>query len=130
MGAKLVVEVLASPELLDHPRPQVGESTYAAKLTPETLHLTPDLTPAESLRVVALERAFIRIGARRMKVLRASSSDIVVASGLLHAEDGVLALGVNGGALELTWVQPEGSRAMAGAAWWAGARLEGDVEWD
>ncbi len=61
MGAELLVEVLASPELLDHPRPQVGESTYAAKLTPETFHLTPDLSVAQARRVVRLERAFIKV---------------------------------------------------------------------
>ncbi len=42
-------------------------------------------------------------------------------------DDGVLALGSSDGALALTWVQPEGSRTMRALAWWAGARLEGDV---
>lgn len=130
MGAQLLVEVLASSELLANSRPQVGESTYAAKLTPETFHLTADLTPVQALRVVALERAYIKVRGRRMKVLRATPTDIVVARGQLRDKDDVLVLGVSGGALELTRVQPEGSRTMEGAAWWAGARLEGDVEWD
>ena len=130
MGAELLVEVLASPELLNNPRPQVGESTYAAKLTPETFHLTPELSALQARRVVALERAFIKVGARRLKILGATPSDVVVAEGFVRLHDGVLALGFSDGALALTWVQPEGSRTMEGLEWWAGARLEGAVGWD
>ncbi len=130
MGAELLVEVLASPEVLNHPRPQVGESTYAAKLTPETFHLTPDLSVRQARRVVALERAFIMVGARRVKILGVAPCELAVAEGFVRYLDGVLALGFNDGGLALTWVQPEGARTMAGLEWWAGARLEGDVEWD
>ncbi len=129
MGAQLIVEVLASPELLNNPRPQEGESTYAAKLTAETFHLTPALTTDQARRVVALERAFIKVGARRVKVLGATATNLAVAKGLLHRQGAVLALGLDDGALELTWVQPEGSHTMGAVAWWSGARLEGDVEW-
>ena len=129
MGAQLIVEVLASSELLNNPRPQVGESTYAAKLTAETFHLTPALTTEQARRVVALERAFIKVGARRVKVLGATATNLAVAKGLLHRQGAVLALGLDDGALELTWVQPEGSHTMGAVAWWSGARLEGDVEW-
>jgi methionyl-tRNA formyltransferase len=130
MGAELLVEVLSSAELLDNARPQMGESTYAAKLTPEDFHLSPELTAVQALRVVALERAYIKVGARRLRILRAAPSDVAVPRGLLHAQDNVVALGLSDGSLELTWVQPEGSRTMDGAAWWAGVRFEGDVEWD
>ncbi|NNN10096.1 MAG: methionyl-tRNA formyltransferase [Acidimicrobiaceae bacterium] len=129
MGAELLVEVLANSELLNNPRPQVGESTYAAKLTPETFHLRADFTVSHALRVVALERAFIKVGARRVKVLGAIPSDAGVANGFLRCVDGTLVMGVRGGALQLTYVQPEGSRTMGGVAWWSGARLEGEVAW-
>src|SRR6202167_6009227 len=41
-GASALIEVLASPTLLEHPHPQVGEPTYAGKITKEMLHLTPE----------------------------------------------------------------------------------------
>jgi methionyl-tRNA formyltransferase len=130
MGAELLVEVLASRELLANARPQVGESTYAAKLTPEDFHLCADLTAVQALRVVALERAFIKVSGRRLRIHRAAPSDVAAPSGRLRVEGSVLVLGLSDGSLELTWVQPEGSRTMDGVSWWAGARFEDDVEWD
>jgi methionyl-tRNA formyltransferase len=130
MGAELLVEVLASPDQLAHPRAQAGESTYAAKLTPDTFHVTTDMTPAQALRVVQLERAFVKVQGRRLRILRAAPCAVAVRTGSLRAEGPVLALGLTGGALELIWVQPEGSRTMSGAGWWAGARLGEDVEWE
>jgi methionyl-tRNA formyltransferase len=130
MGAELLVDVLANPDQLAHPRAQVGESTYAAKLTPETFHVTTDMTPVQALRVVRLERAFVKVGGRRLRILRAAPCAVVVRTGSLAAEGPVVALGLTGGALELIWVQPEGSHTMSGAGWWAGARLDADVEWE
>ncbi len=39
VGAAALIEVLATPALLEHPRAQVGEATYAEKITKEMLHL-------------------------------------------------------------------------------------------
>jgi methionyl-tRNA formyltransferase len=128
MGAQLLVEVLGDRELLRHPRAQEGESTYAAKLTPETYHVTLEMNPRQALRVIALERAFIWVQDRRLKILHARASDVVVPTGILRADNAALLLGLSGGAIELMSVQPEGARPMSGAAWRAGARLD-DVEW-
>ena len=130
MGAQLLIEVLASPEKLTQAKAQVGESTYAAKLTPETFHLAPDMDTTQARRVVALERAFVYVQGKRLRILRVASSSARVTRGHVLAQGGVVALGLNDGSLELVWVQPEGSRPMSASAWWAGARLSGDIEWN
>jgi methionyl-tRNA formyltransferase len=130
LGAKLLIEVLASSDLLTHPWPQEGESTYAAKVKPETFHVSPEMTVAQALRVVQLERAFVKVEGRRLRILRAQVGDVVVTRGFLVPSKDTVSLGLIDGALELAWVQPEGSRTMNTADWWAGARLEGAVEWD
>jgi methionyl-tRNA formyltransferase len=130
MGARLLTDVLASEELLANPWPQVGESTYAAKLTPETFHLTSRMDVAQARRVVRLERAYFKVQGQRLRVLRVGSLGEAVAPGSLTARGNSLYAGFADGALELAWVQPEGSRTMSGADWWAGARFVGPVTWD
>ena len=130
LGAHLLVEVLASPDLLSHPWPQQGESTYAAKLTPETFHITPEMTVDEARRVVQLERAFIKVEGRRLRILRAATGEVDVAPGVVTASAESVHVGLRDGSLVVHWVQPEGSRTMSGVAWWAGARLDGDAAWD
>jgi methionyl-tRNA formyltransferase len=130
MGAQLVVDVLADPELLAHPWAQEGTSTYAAKLTPETFHVTPQMTVSQALRVVQLERAFVKVRGRRLRILRAAPTSAVAPTGSVLADGGVVGLGLADGVLELSWVQPEGSHTMSGAEWWAGARLDAENEWD
>ncbi len=130
LGAELLTEVLSDVNALAHPHPQVGESTYAAKLTPETFHLTPDMSLTQAQRVVRLERAFVKVQERRLRVLGATPASLTVPPGSLRNVGGVVALGLADGSLEVSLVQPEGSRAMSGVAWWAGARLEGALTWD
>ena len=130
MGARLITEVLASEEMLRHPWPQVGESTYAAKLTPETFHLSPEMSAQQALRVVQLERAYFKVQGQRLRILRAHEGDATLAPGGLAARGATVCAGFADAALELGWVQPEGSRTMSGAAWWAGARFEGSVTWE
>ena len=135
MGARLVTEVLASEEMLSHPWPQVGESTYAAKLTPETFHLSPEMSAQQALRVVQLERAYFKVQGQRLRILRAAPGDAApgdaaLAPGALVGRDATVYAGFADAALELSWVQPEGSRTMSGAAWWAGARFAGSVTWE
>ena len=130
MGADLLVEVLESPDLLNAPRPQEGESTYAAKLTSETFHLTAQMTPTQALRVVALERAFVVVEGRRVRVREARAHSVTLAAGRVGERHGAILLGLSDGSLELCRVQPEGSREMTGTSWWAGARLMPEVAWD
>ena len=130
MGAALLVEVLEDPEKLAHPRPQVGETTYAAKLSPEIFHLSPTMNLEEALRVVRLERAFVLVAGRRLRILRARRGDVVAAPGRVGASAAVVALGMADAAMELVHVQPEGSRSMTAASWWSGVRLPDHIEWE
>ncbi|MGC1418736.1 MAG: methionyl-tRNA formyltransferase [Acidimicrobiales bacterium] len=123
-GAAALVEVLASSDLLAHPRVQEGEVTYAEKLTKETFHLTPEMDRDALLRTVRLEGAFIFLNGRRLRVLAAHEGPpSSMAVGSLTMSDGAVLMTGAHGALVLDRVQPEGSRAMTAHAWWSGARL-------
>ena len=104
MGAELLVETL--PRLRDiAPEPQVGEATYAEKLTVDEFRLDPTLPAAELARLVRAGNpkpgAWIEVDGTRLKVLRATVED---------------------GRLVPVEVQPAGKRAMPYAAWRAGWR--------
>lgn len=125
LGAQALIEVLASPELLEHPRPQTGEVTYAEKLTKETFRLVPSMTRAEALRVIQLGRAFAMVEGRRIRVDRAEDGGRdEVKPGAVGWTDGRVLFGCADGAVAIVDVQPEGARPMNAAAWWAGARLD------
>ena len=130
VGAELLVEVLGNPRMLSNPRAQVGETTYAAKLTPETFHLTAQMTRAQALRVVALERAFVVVEGRRIRVREARIHATTLDVARLGERDGVILLGFSDGSLELCRVQPEGSREMEATSWWLGTRWTHDLAWD
>jgi methionyl-tRNA formyltransferase len=124
LGADALLEVLNSPALLEHPRPQLGEATYAEKLTSETYHLVPSMDATTLLRTVRLERAFTIVDGRRLRVLRAHAhAGHDAGDGALRVVDGEVVLVGANGTIALDEVQPEGSRAMPATAWWAGARL-------
>jgi methionyl-tRNA formyltransferase len=126
LGARALVEVLASPALIEHPRPQVGEATYAAKLTTETFHLDPSMARSLALRTIRLGRAFTLVERKRVRIDGARASDVQVPPGSISLVEGDVVLGAADGAIVLLRVQPEGSRPMAATAWWAGARLDGE----
>jgi methionyl-tRNA formyltransferase len=124
IGADALLEVLASPALLDHPHPQRGEATYADKLTSETYHLVPSMDQATLLRTVRLERAYTFIDGRRLRVLRAHAVAGDAGDGALRVVDGEVVLVGAHGHIALDEVQPEGARPMPAPAWLAGARLD------
>jgi methionyl-tRNA formyltransferase len=125
LGAEALVEVLNSPELLWHPRPQAGDATYAKKLTADTYHLVPSMDPTTLLRTVRLERAFTVLNGRRLRVITAHQFEVDegVSGSLLVLGGDVVLVGARG-AIALDEVQAEGSRVMSASAWWAGARLD------
>jgi methionyl-tRNA formyltransferase len=124
LGAAALVEVLASPDLLNNPSPQRGEVTYAAKLRAETYHVEPAMSPDVFLRTVRLERAFTIIGGRRLRITRAHAMDAPDApAGTVVTRGSEVGLALSGGVVALDGVQPEGARPMSGAEWWHGARL-------
>jgi methionyl-tRNA formyltransferase len=99
--------------------PQVGETTYAAKIDPAELQLDWT-TPADQLdRVVRVGRAWTTFRGRRLGVAEAA---VGAAGALAPGEiDGVL-VGTGDGTLELLSVHPEGRAVMSAAAWANGAR--------
>ena len=112
------------------PEPQVGEPTYAEKLTVDEFRLDPARPAAELVRVVRAGNprpgAWLRAGGRRVKVWRAherAESDPAASPrpGTIGS-DGALATAL--GVLVLDEVQPEGKRVMDAAAWRAGTRAD------
>ena len=129
LGAGAVVEVLGSPELLAKPQPQVGAVTYAAKLDAETFHLSPAMTVVEVMRMVRLERAFLLVGERRLRIYEVRPTAQATVSGTLSLADGEVVLGAADGTMMVVTVQPEGGRRMAAKDWWSGARLSNEIQW-
>ena len=130
LGAAGLVAVLASPELLEHPRAQVGEVTYAKKLTTETFHVTPDMPLDLIERTVRLGRAFTFVAARRLGIVAAHRGPVTpLPAGTVGTDGGAVVLSAADGSLVLERVRPEGGIDMSSTAWWAGARLEPHAAW-
>ena len=104
-GTALLVEQLERG--LGRPAPQVGEPTYAAKITPDDLRLDWTRPAVELERLVRVGGAWTMWRGTRVKVLEAEIVD---------------------GRLMPIVVQPEGKRAMTFADWRRGARLT-DGDW-
>jgi methionyl-tRNA formyltransferase len=132
-GTALLIEHLPAVLTAD-PEPQVGEPTYAEKLSVDEFRLDPDRSARELERIVRAGNprpgAWFRAGGRRVKVWRAHAGGDPVPSraGAPGTVDDDAALGTADGILVLDEVQPEAKRAMAGPAWRAGVR--GDVRLD
>jgi methionyl-tRNA formyltransferase len=124
LGATALLEVLASPALLKHPRAQEGEATYAAKLTAETFHVAPSMDQTLMLRTVRLGRAFTLVNGRRLRIFRAHATEVTGVAGTLSVVNATPVLVGALGAIALDEVQPEGSTPMSATAWWAGARVD------
>jgi methionyl-tRNA formyltransferase len=130
LGAAALREVLASPRLLEHPTAQVGDVTYAEKLTKETLHLTPEMSGPLALRTVRLGGAYLFVGAKRLGVVSASATKELLAPGVLDLFEETVVLGTGEGSLTLGDVRPEGSRTMSARAWWSGLHVNvGPLQW-
>lgn len=132
LGAQALLEVLEDRELLANPVPQSGEATYANKLDAETFHLDATKSVEENLRVIRLERAWVTVDERRLRLIgaRALTESAPVEPGVLDRRTGHVVLGVRGGALVLDSVRPEGGRTMSADDWWRGRiRYDGVVRW-
>jgi methionyl-tRNA formyltransferase len=120
-GSTLLVETLQAG--LGAPEPQVGEVTYAHKLTTEDRRLDWS-RPAEHLhRVVRVGGAWTTFRGRRLKVLDAvidGGDDTADASAPGALDGNRIATGA--GALRLVTVQPEGRGPIAAHDWLNGAR--------
>jgi len=127
-GTDLLVETLA--DVLPEPMPQVGEPTYAAKISSDDLRLDFSRTATELERVVRLGRAWTMFDGKRLGVWAVE----VVAD--LAPDHGVLGpgqindqglVGTAEGALRLIEVQPESKKRMLALSWLNGARPDGEV---
>lgn len=126
LGACALIDVLASPALLAHPRAQQGQVTYAEKLSAETLRLRTTMTRAQARCAVQVGRAYCVLEGRRLRIDAAHDAPYLdVEPGRIEWRDATVLLGCADGVLALDAVQPEGGRPMSAAAWWAGARLDG-----
>ena len=108
---------------LGEPAPQVGEPTYAAKITPDDLRLDWDRPAVELDRIVRVGGAWTSFRSRRFKAVAARPWPTEAGSGTpgqLH-DDRVTC---GEGTLELVSVQPEGKAPMAFSAWANGAHPE------
>jgi methionyl-tRNA formyltransferase len=124
LGASALVEVLGSPELLAHPSPQVGEATYAEKLTKETLHLEPSMTVELASRTVRLAGAYLFVLDKRITVVASSKGEGSAEPGVLTVDGRGIVVGFTDGVLVLDEVRPEGSSTMDARSWWRGLRAE------
>ncbi|HUZ41499.1 MAG TPA: methionyl-tRNA formyltransferase [Acidimicrobiales bacterium] len=128
VGAAALTEVLASPELLANPVAQVGEATFAAKLSKEDFHLVPSLPAEQLLRIVRLGRAFTVVSGRRVLVESATRVDVDdVPSGSIAVRSAQVVLAATDGAIILDRVRPESAKSMSAMAWWVGSRLQDDT---
>lgn len=139
IATAMLLELLARwPDRAGEPQAQVGEPTYAAKLTTEELELDWSRPAIESERVVRVGRAWTTFRGKRLLVHRArcvglDSSDAPEGGALGELAVGTLvgrlvvtgdSAGRPGHALELVEVQPEGRAVQAAADWLRGARPE------
>lgn len=117
LGAELLVTTLARP--LPTPEAQVGEPTYADKITPEDLALRWERPAEELIRVVRVGRAWTTWRGRRLLVLAAAAEP--GGTGPPGTLEGTTVT-TGDGRLRLITVQPEGRAPTDATAWARGAR--------
>ena len=123
LGASLLVDTLPRVGVIS-PQPQVGEATYAAKLSVEEFELDWHQPAVVLDRIIRAGSprpgAWTTLDGARFKVLAA---DVIADPGVEPGAvtgSGVVATGDGG--LRLRTVQPEGKAAMDVGAWLAGRR--------
>jgi methionyl-tRNA formyltransferase len=112
--------------------PQVGEPTYADKLTVDEFAIDATGSALDLARLVRAGNprpgAWFTAGGRRVKVWRARPAGELIPA---NATPGTLTKGgallTADGLLDLVEVQPEGKRAMTGAAFVAGVARDARV---
>jgi len=117
VGGQLLVETLN--EGLGTGVPQVGETTYATKVSTDELRLDWNISSIEVLRRVRAVRSYTMIGALRLKILHAEPLHDHVQLDRGQC-DGAGVVGTRDGAVRLVTVQPEGKAPMDATAWLRG----------
>lgn len=116
LGTRLLVTTLRNG--LGHPAPQVGEPTYAEKITSEDLHLDWTRPAVELARLPRVGKAWTTFRGRRLIVVAARPTPDGPGPGHLAGP----VVGTADGGLELVRVQPEGKPVLDARAWLNGAR--------
>lgn len=125
-GVSLLVGILAQPGSLESGVAQTGEVSWAPRITSEDLRLRPAESALVWDRRVRLERAFGFVGGRRVIVrsgrpVEADTSDPL---GTVRLDRGRAIVQTARDGYELGEVVPEGARAMSGAEFVRGLRVE------
>ena len=130
LGAQQVLDVVRSIDTrFAEPKPQIGESTYARKLSLDDGHLNLS-QDSESVynqfRGVTPEPgAFVLFGDERLKIIEARlGTDEEVVPSAITSVSKKLYLGCVTGSLELISVQPAGKQGMSAMDWFRGLRQE------
>lgn len=130
LGAQQVLDVVRTiVTRFAVPKPQIGESTYARKLSLEDGHLNLSLDSEavyNQFRGVTPEPgAFVLFGDERLKIIEARlGTDEEVVPSAITSVSKKLYLGCVTGSLELVSVQPAGKQAMSAMDWFRGLRQE------
>lgn len=114
VGSTLLVESLL--EGLPPARPQVGDATYAHKVTPDDLRIDWSSPTTVIHRQVRVGGAWTTRDGERFKVWRTSTT--TTGDGVVHR--------TGDGTIELLEVQPAGKPRLDAAAWANGARWSDD----
>ena len=122
LGTELLLEHV--PRVLEaDPVPQVGEPTYAEKLTVKEFRIDGSRPATEVERVVRAGNprpgAWMIVDGKRVKIWRARPEPGEGRPGVILPSGG---LATTSGILRLDEVQPEGRPHMSGDAWMAGVR--------
>lgn len=131
LGTELLVQRLSIGwESLGTPISQEGVPTYAAKVSPEDLHLDWHRPASELARVVRCGRAWSTLDGRRLLIVRARAAPPTALGALSRGAAADVPGSLHGtlvttssGALELLELQPEGRARMSAPDWRRGARL-------
>lgn len=109
IGSAMLVEALAQGlSGLPTPRPQVGEPTYAAKLTAQDRHLDWSRPAVELHRVVRIGGAWTTFRGDRFEIVEAEPTATALAPGELHGDE----VGTGDGSLRLLTVKRQGKGAV------------------
>lgn len=130
IGSELLVDTLQAG--LARPAPQVGEATYAGKLSADDFKLDPSRSAVALLRQIRIGRAWAEFRDSRFRIWDAAvvesgeEAELAEAAALSPGQfgliDGQTVVGTGDGALQLIEVQPEGKARMAADAWRNGAQ--------
>lgn len=124
-GIELLIDALRAglPTVV----PQVGEATYAAKISTDDLRIDWHREARHVSAQVRVGGAWCTFDERRLKVHRVNIADSAIASGECVVDGNRVLVGAADRALELVTVQPEGKASMNARDWANGSRPHGRV---